>query len=344
MPRQTERTGWIILMAVLIGGAHEGWADEIRPGVWRTPDDRFENLPGYDFAPNYMEIQGFRVHYLDEGPKDAAPVLLMHGEPSWCYLYRKMIPPLVAAGHRVIAPDLIGFGRSDKPGKKEDYSYQLQVDVITELVKRLELEDITLFCQDWGGLVGLRVAAENESRFARVIAANTGLPAGPGEDGMIIGQQWAEPDPDAKLGLQEGFMAWLKYSQSVPDMPIGEVIQSGTLTELSTEVVAAYDAPFPDKRYKAGARIMPALVMSQNATNRKAWEVFEKWEKPFLTSFSDSDPVTGSGFAQFQNRIPGAKDRAHVTIKDASHFLQEDKGEECAKVVNDFIAQTRNKN
>lgn len=328
--------------AVVLGAAGiRVAAEEVRPGVFRTPDERFENLPGYPFEPNYMDVRGLRVHYVDEGPKDAEPVLLLHGEPSWSYLYRKMIPIVVEAGYRAIAPDLIGFGKSDKPAKREDYSYQMEVDVMTELVKRLDLKNITLFCQDWGGLVGLRIAAENEERFARIIAANTGLPAGNGPDGMLIGQQWTEPDPNASLDLGSGFMAWLQYSQSVPELPIGDVVQAGTLSELPPEIVAAYDAPFPDKRYKAGARVLPALVMSQQKTNQRAWAVFEQWEKPFLTAFSDSDPVTGGGAANFQNRIPGAKDQPHTVIKNASHFLQEDKGEELGKLIVDFIAATK---
>ncbi len=335
---------WTRLLSCLIALtllAPASIADEIRPGVFRTPDARFENLADYDYEPNYMEIGGLRVHYIDAGPKDGAPVLLLHGEPSWSYLYRKMSPVITKAGYRAIAPDLIGFGRSDKPAKREDYSYALQVDTIEELVTRLDLNGITMFCQDWGGLVGLRVASQNENRFARIIAANTALPAGSGPDGLLIGTQWLEPDPDAKLDMSAGFMGWLQYSQSTADLPVGAVLQDGTLTDLSPEVIAAYDAPFPDVRYKAGAWVMPALVMSQQTTNQKAWAVFEKWEKPFLTAFSDQDPVTGGGAAAFQNRIPGAKGLEHVITKDASHFLQEDKGEELGALIVTFIGETK---
>jgi len=209
---------------------------------------------------------------------------------------------------------------------------------MTELVKRLDLKDITLFCQDWGSLVGLRIAAENESLFARIILANGALPAMPGEDGTIIGGQFTEPDPEATLGSDLGsFPEWLKYSQTVPEFMSGYVLQAGTLTKLSAAEVAAYDAPFPDARYKAGPRVMPTLVMSQIATNRKAWEVFKKWEKPFLTAFSDSDPITRGGDVMFQKGIPGAKDQKHTTIKGASHFLQEDKGEELGRLIVKFI-------
>lgn len=313
-------------------------ADELRAGVYRTPDERFENLDGFDYPPHYLEIGGYRVHYVDAGPSDGPVVLLMHGEPSWSYLYRKMIPILTKAGYRAIAPDLVGFGRSDKPAKREDHSYQMHVDVMTGLVKQLDLTDITLFCQDWGSLIGLRVAAENEERFARIVLSNGGLPAMPGEDGSLIGGQFTEPDPEATLDGDLGsFPEWLKFSQTVPEFMSGYILQAGTITELSDAEMAAYDAPFPDARFKAGPRVMPTLVMSQIATNREAWKVFENWEKPFLTAFSDSDPITRGGDVIFHRRVPGAKNQPHVTIEDASHFVQEDKGEELAHLIVKFI-------
>jgi haloalkane dehalogenase len=312
--------------------------EEVKAGILRTPDDCFRELPDYNFSPHYLNIGNYRVHYIDEGSRDALPVLRPHGEPSWCFLYRNIIPKILEAGYRTIAPDLIGFGRSDKPMERNDYSYQLLVDSITELVIRLDLKDITLFGQDWGGLVGLRVAAENEVRFSRIIAANTGLPTGPGEDGIILGQEFKELNPDADpSALQNGFMAWLEYSQTVPELPVGEIIQNGTIRELTPAEVAAYDAPFPEERYKAGARVLPTLVASQMATNRKAWEVFESWEKPFLTAFADQDPVTRAGYKQFQDRIPGAKGQPHRTVKNASHFLQEDTSSEIAEIIIEFI-------
>lgn len=313
-------------------------ADEVRPGVYRTPDGRFENLPDYAFAPNYLEYEGYRIHYVDVGPRDADPVLLMHGEPSWSYLYRHMIPPLVAAGHRVIAPDLIGFGKSDKPAKRTDHSYQFHVDSFMHFVTELELNNITLFCQDWGSLIGLRLVTGAPERFARVVAGNAGLPAGAGEDGIVIGTQWTEPDPNAALNFDEGFMGWLKYSQTVPDFDSGAIVQTATVRELTPGEMDAYRAPFPDENYAAGARVMPTLVASQQATNREAWKVLEAFDKPFLTTFSDGDPISKGGELMFQNRVPGAKGQPHTTIKNAGHFLQEDASEQLASLINAFIA------
>ena len=293
----------------------------------RTPDERFANLPGYPFAPHYAEADGLRIHYLDEGPADAAPVLLMHGEPSWGFLYRKMIPPLVKAGHRVVAPDLVGFGRSDKPVRREDYTYQRHVEWMSGLLAKLNLRNITLFCQDWGGLIGLRLVAEQSERFARVIAGNTGLPTGDGP-------------------ISEAFLNWQKFSQQVPDFPVGMIIRGGCVTSLSEDIVAAYDAPFPEDRYKAGARQFPLLVPTSpndpaSAANRKAWESLAQFNKPFLTTFSDSDPITQGGDVLFHSTVPGAKNQPHTTIKGAGHFLQEDKGEEVAGVINAFIERTK---
>jgi len=297
--------------------------------ILRTPDERFVNLPGYNFEPHYVEINGLRVHYLDEGPRDAAPVLLLHGEPSWCYLYRKMIPTITAAGHRAVAPDLIGFGRSDKLTAREDYTYQFHVETMTAFVEAADLGDITLFGQDWGGLIGLRIAAEKTDRFARIVVANTGLPTGD------------QP-------MTEGFMRWREYSQKVENFHVGGIVKGGCATELPPEVIAAYNAPFPDDNYKAGARQFPLLVPISpddpaSAANRKAWEVLRRWEKPFLTAFSDSDPVTRGGERVFQKLVPGAQGQPHVTITGAGHFLQEDKGEELAQVVVDFISRTTTK-
>ena len=299
--------------------------------VLRTPDECFVNLPEYNFSPHYLNIPDgedgtLRLHYVDEGDKGAAPVLLMHGEPSWSYLYRKMIPPLVAAGYRVIAPDLIGFGRSDKPTKPEDYTYQRHVDWITAVLLNLDLQNITLFCQDWGGLIGLRLIADYPERFQRAVVANTGLPTGDQE-------------------MPEEFHKWVQFSQNVSKLPVGRIINNGTVTQLSSDIIAAYKAPFPDESYKAGARIFPSLVPitpddPAAATNRKAWRVLAKWQKPLLTAFSDSDPITKGGQKAFQRLVAGAKGQQHVTIKDAGHFLQEDKGEEIAQVIIDFIRAT----
>lgn len=297
----------------------------------RTPEECFQHLPGYAFEPHYCPLSGgergrLRLHYVDEGPRDAAPVLMLHGEPSWSYLYRDMIPRFSAAGHRAVAPDLIGFGRSDKPSETRDYSYQRHVDWIREWLLTLDLRGITLIGQDWGGLIGLRLVAEEPDRFDRIVVANTGLPTGEGQP-------------------SEAFLNWRHFSQQVPVFAVGQIVQFGTLTELPPEVVAAYDAPFPDESYKAGARIFPSLVPISaddpgSAPNRKAWSVLERWEKPFLTAFSDSDPITAGGELLFQARIPGARGRSHATIAGAGHFLQEDRGEELARVVNAFIAET----
>lgn len=314
-----------------------------KEGILRTPDERFENLPDYNFQPNYVDIKGFRIHYVDEGPKEAPPILLLHGEPSWSYLYRKMIPPLVEAGYRTIAPDLLGFGKSDKLSKTKDYSYQGHVDIMAEFVKQLNPQNITLFCQDWGGLIGLRVVGEYPERFARIVAANTGLPSAKGIKAKIgyplFKLQIRRLGTVTPKQFQENpnFMRWVAFSQTVPELPIGSLIQSSTVTNLSPEVVKAYDAPFPDASYKAGARIFPYLVPSQLSENKKVWDnVLTKWKKPFLTAFSDKDPITRGGERYFQKMIPGAQNREHVTIKDAGHFLQEDKGEELAQVILDF--------
>ena len=290
----------------------------------RTPEERFQNLPGYNFFPHYVDIGGARVHYIDEDAGEQ--VLFLHGEPSWCYLYRKMIPPLVSAGYRAIAMDFIGFGRSDKFAEREAYSYQMHVDTLWALIQQLELHDITLFVQDWGGLIGLRVAAEHPELFWRIIAANTGLPTG-------------ERRP------REAFLRWLRFSQTSPTFNIGRLIQNSTVTQLPDDVVAAYNAPFPDETYMVGARIWPSLVpispdQPGAEENRKAWQVLRRWEKPFLTAFSDSDPVTKGGERIFQDTVPGAKNQPHVTITEAGHFLQEDKGEELATIVTDFMAHT----
>jgi haloalkane dehalogenase len=297
----------------------------------RTPDGRFENLRGYPYEPNYVEVPdgegGFlRIHYVDEGPRDAEPVLLMHGEPSWSYLYRKMIPIIVEAGYRAVAQDLPGFGRSDKPAGRNDYTYQRHVDWMQAWLNAMDMNSITLVCQDWGGLIGLRLVADNPDRFARVVAANTGLPTG---DNPVT----------------EAFLNWRKFSQETPEFDAGFILQGATQTELSDEVLAAYRAPFPNDSYKEGARIFPSLVpISPDdpaaPANRKAWEVLSAFEKPFLTAFSDHDPVTAGGDKILQKLIPGAKGQAHTTIQGGGHFLQEDCGEEFARVVVGFIAGT----
>lgn len=298
----------------------------------RTPDERFSGLPDYAFEPHYVEIDdldggSLRVHYLDEGPADAAPVLLMHGEPSWCYLYRHMIPTIVAAGHRVIAPDLVGFGRSDKPTQMDDYTYARHVQWMQQvLIGHLDLHDITFFGQDWGGLVGLRVLTADPDRFARVVIGNTGLPTGLNRP-------------------SKAFLAWQHFSQTAESFPIGGIVNGGCARTLDPAEIAAYDAPFPDDSYTAGARIFPSLVPttpdSPGATdNQAAWTVLETFDRPFLCAFSDSDPVTAGGEKPFVERVPGAAGREHVTIAGAAHFLQEDAPQQLADVIVAFIAAT----
>lgn len=263
------------------------------------------------------------MHYVDEGPSDAKPVLLLHGEPSWSYLYRKMVPPLAASGHRVIAPDLIGFGKSDKPISIGDYSYAGHVDWMRQFIEKLDLNKITLFCQDWGSLIGLRVAAENQQRFARIALGNGGLPTGDKAPPRV-------------------FRIWRAFARWSPWFPIGRIIDYGTVDDLTPEIIAAYDAPFPSRKYKAAARAFPRLVPTTpddpaSDANRKAWEVFKRWEKPFLTTFSNRDRITRPMMKPFQELVPGAQQLEHVTIRGAGHFLQEDKGEELAAVLLTFI-------
>jgi haloalkane dehalogenase len=289
----------------------------------RTPDSRFDDLPDYDFTPNYVEVDGMRMHYVEAGPPGGAVILLLHGEPSWSYLYRHMIPPLRDAGFRVIAPDLIGFGKSDKPTKKSDYSYAGHVAWMKAFVAALNLSDITLFCQDWGSLVGLRMAAENEERFARIALGNGGLPTG-------------------DQAMPKAFKIWQSFARFSPWFPIGKIIQKATVSHLSDEVIAAYDAPFPSGRYKAGARAFPMLVPTRpddpaSAANRAAWEIFKHWQKPFLTCFSNRDPITRGGEKIWQDSVPGAAKQEHVKIRNAGHFLQEDKGPELAATLIRFI-------
>ena len=298
--------------------------------VLRTPDDRFAGLPDFPFEPHYVtigDLEGgeLRVHHLDEGPTGAPPVLLMHGEPSWAYLYRTMVPVLAEAGHRCVVPDLVGFGRSDKPTEQTDHSYARHVAWMREaLFERLDLRDITLVCQDWGGLIGLRLVAAEPERFARVVVANTGLPTGEGTP-------------------PEAFLAWQNFAATTEQFPVGAIINGGCTTDLAPEVIEAYDAPFPDDSYKAGARVMPSLVPTSpddpaHDEQVDAWKVLEGFERPFLCAFSDSDPITGGGHRVFERRVPGAADQPHTTIEGGGHFLQEDRGPELARVVADFIA------
>lgn len=294
--------------------------------IHRTPDVRFRDLKDYPFEPNYLDVaDGLRMHYVDEGPRDADPVLMLHGEPSWSYLYRYMIPVCADAGHRVVAPDLIGFGKSDKPGAIGDYTYQTHMDWMASFLEALDLKNITLVCQDWGSLIGLRLAAEHEERFARIVVGNGFL---------LTGHQ----------KMPRVFKIWQRFARWSPWFPIAKIIDSGTFKTLDAEERRAYDAPFPSSKYKAGSRAFPRLVPTSlkdpaSAACIEAWKVFERWEKPFLTTFSNGDPITRGADKRLQAKIPGAAGQPHTTLK-GGHFLQEDAGPEFAKAVNELIAAT----
>ncbi len=330
---------------------------EIKPGVLRTPDSRFENLVDYPFEPNYMIIDGLRVHYLDEGPKDANPIILFHGEPTWSYLYRKMIPVLTEAGHRVIVPDMIGFGKSDKFISKYDYSYKHHIDVMKELVMRLDLKEATHFGQDWGGLVGLRVVAELPDRFARVVVSNTGMVARDGFIGWLFERfvkaivWWHGPITfeELKAASEEAltianptplqgtrmFSKWIAHSYYSEDMDIVGIIENFGRINLTDEEERAYEAPYPTGEYKAGAHVWPYLIPTQLSENEEYWvNVYEKWDKPFLVAFGSEERITIRMKDDFVNRIPNP---TVITLEGAGHFIQEEVGPELASIINDFI-------
>ncbi len=294
-----------------------------------TPEHCFEQIVDFDYAPHFLRVDDYegsslKLHYIDEGPRDANVVLMLHGEPSWSYLYRKMIGPVVEAGYRVIAPDLIGFGKSDKPTERSDYTYQRHLDWIRQVIIQLDLKNITLVCQDWGGLLGLRLVAEHLDLFSRVLAANTMLPTG-----------------DHKPN--EAFLNWQTFSQEVAVFPVAGIIKGATVTPLGSEVLAAYDAPFPDETYKAGVRQFPLLVPTTpndpaSEANRLAWQTLRQFTKPFITAFSDSDPVTAGGDKIMQKLIPGCQGQAHAVIQQGGHFLQEDQGKRLAAVLLTFMS------
>ena len=293
--------------------------------ILRTPEERFARLPGYPFAPQYLELgDGLRMHYVDEGPKDGAPIVMLHGEPSWSYLYRKMIPVFARAGFRALAPDLIGFGRSDKPSAQADYSYARHMDWVTRWLTALDLTGATLVCQDWGSLLGLRLAAENDARFARIVVANGFLPT-------------------ARQPVNAAFRVWRAFATYSPVFPIGRIVAKCCVSKLPPEIIAAYDAPFPSRAYKAGARAFPALVPASEAdpavsANRAAWEALGHWHKPFLTLFGKNDPILGRADRPLQAHVPGAKDQPHERFW-GGHFVQEDRGDYLAERILAWLAK-----
>ena len=292
--------------------------------VLRTPEDRFNGLPYFDYPPRYADLGGVRMAYVEAGPPDGEAVLLLHGEPSWSFLYRTVMAVLAGHGLRAIAPDLIGFGRSDKPGRPDDHSYARHVEWVRALAfDHLNLHGVTLVGQDWGGLIGLRLVAEHPDRFARVVAANTGLPTGD------------EPMP----------AVWWQFRRVVEraaTLDVARLVQAGCQTTLPAPVRAAYAAPFPDERFVAGPRAMPTIVPTApddpaTEANRAAWQRLRTWDRPFLVAFSDGDPITGSMATVLKREIPGTAGREHPVIKDAGHFLQEDAGDRLGEVIADFV-------
>tara|TARA_B100001248_G_scaffold122636_1_gene91866 strand:- start:11475 stop:12569 length:1095 start_codon:yes stop_codon:yes gene_type:complete len=329
---------------------------EVKNGVLRTPDERFQNLKDYPYEPNYMMIDGLRIHYLDEGPKDADPIFLLHGEPAWSYLFRKMIPTLTAQGHRVIVPDCVGFGKSDKFISKYDYSYKHHVEVMKELVQKLNLKKVTFFGQDWGGLVGLRVVAELPDRFSHVVVSNTGMVARSGltawlfEKFIQLRVWWIGPisfdelmeaaaealngNPSTSAGISM-FTKWMAYSYYAEDMDIVGIIRNFGNIDLSEEEAYAYEAPYPSGLYKAGAHVWPYLIPTQLTENEQLWkDVYEKWDKPFLVAFGEKERITLPMKDDFLNRIPNP---TVITLGGASHFVQEEVGPELAQIISDFI-------
>ena len=298
-----------------------------KAAVLRTPEACFAGITDFPYTPHYVDLDGLRIAAIDEGPRDAPPILLMHGEPTWSYLYRKMIPGLVAAGHRVIAPDLVGFGRSDKPTRKQDLSYYHHVQWMAAWMEAIDLQHATLFCQDWGSLIGLRLVTHSPQRFDRVCLANGGLPTG------------------AQGAVPKAFKLWRAFARFSPWFPIGRIVNSGCVNQLSPAEIAAYDAPFPSGQYAVAARLFPGFVPTEphdpeRARNEQAWEVLKQWHKPFLTLFSSRDPVTRGGDKIFLKQVPGTANQPHAVTRGAGHFLQEDKGPELAQALIDWISST----
>ncbi len=327
----------------------------------RTPDDRFNNLTDYPYEPNYLQVDDgeggeLRIHYLDEGDSDGDVILLLHGQPAWSYLYRHMIPPLVEAGFRVVAPDLVGFGRSDKPTEIEDYTYARHIAWMSDWLTQMDLTGITVFLQDWGSLIGLRLVTAFHERFAGVVLSNGGLPTG------MVPAEYTEPLREVyktlpvvkaeELGERfrdtsgiPGFLYWRKFCAASPDLRIGDIFAAISSTT-SDDARLAYDAPFPDQSYMAGARRFPSLVPifhdePEVEENKAAWEVLKKFDKPFMCAFADDDPVTAGGDKKFLKEVPGCQGVAHRTIENAHHFVQQDQPEECVQALLDLTGRSQ---
>lgn len=340
---------FILIIAVLIAfiGAYALQASSKweRGDVIRTPDSAFDNLEDYSFDANFVDCLGYRIHYLDEGPKAGQTVLLMHGQPSWSYLYRHMIPLLVKAGFRVIAPDNVGYGKSDKPIRQSDHNYQMHVDVMSEFVDQLDLKDATLFAQDWGGLIGLRVVAGKQSRFSRIMISNTTLPAMGGLKGLLgfplfrfaVWREGKVQELSAKNG-KFSFPRWVAYARHTKFFDIRDLFQKATKRELSNGSLDGYAAPYPSDEYMAAVRRFPSMVASQLRQNQTVMDDFyAKWDKPFITAFGTDDVIMKGREKVWQRLVPGAKGQAHTLIEDASHFIQDDKPEELSEQLIQFI-------
>lgn len=337
-------TGLVVALVVTVVAMQS--SDEWSTGeVVRTPDNRFANLPDYDFEPNYVEVANYRIHYVDEGPRDGQVVLLMHGQPSWSYLYRHMIPLLSEAGYRVIAPDNVGFGKSDKPVDWSSHSYQMHVDVMTGFVDALEIEDATLFAQDWGGLISLRVVEKRPDRFARIMLSNTTLPAAEGVQGwlgypLFRASVWAEGDvQELDFDSEDfSFATWVAYARTSEEFDFSVLFQNGTSRELSDAELAGYAAPYPSEGSMAGVRMFPSLVASQLRQNQAILDDFyANWDKPLITAFGADDGLMAGLDKEWQERVPGAQGQSHTIVEGGAHFIQEDKPEELVELLDQFI-------
>jgi len=335
----------VILVTCLVVYLNQAPTQWQRSEIVRTPESAFENLADYDFAPNYIDCLGYQIHYVDEGPKDGQTVLLLHGQPSWSYLYRHMIPLLANAGFRVIAPDNVGFGKSDKPLSQDAHNYQMHVDVMSEFIDQVDLQDATLFAQDWGGLIGLRVVAQRPQRFARIMISNTALPAAKGVMAWLAYPLfklavWKQGDVQQLGGDKKEFKftQWVAYAQTTKNFDFAWLFQNATTRDLSEQELAGYSAPFPEEKYLAAVRKFPTMVASQLRQNQKTMtEFYQQWDKPFLTAFGNKDFLMAGRDKVWQKTVPGAQQQAHTLIDDGAHFIQEDKPAELVDLLIEFI-------